>query len=92
MTLPPAVAAAVSAAAPGETPQHSAPADLDARARYQDGHLVVTERSVLAIAGERVVLRYSRNPGDRFAAHVMTGSGMFLVTPKGGAGSTLAWC
>ena len=91
MTLPSGVAAAVSAAAPGETPLHWATADLDARARYQDGHLVVTEKSVLAIAGGRAVLHYTRIPGERFAAHVMTGSGMFLVTPAGGAGRTLAW-
>lgn len=81
MTAPPPVAAVVAAAAPGEAPLHYAPADLDARARYQDGHLVVTERSVLAIAGGRVVLRHARRPGDRFAAHVMTGSGLFLVLP-----------
>ena len=91
MTLPSGVAAAVSAAAPGETPLHLVTADLDARARYQDGHLVVTQKSVLAIAGGRAVLHYTRIPGERFAAHVMTGSGMFLVTPAGGAGRTLAW-
>ena len=81
MTAPPPVLAVVAAAAPGEAPLHYAPADLDARARYQDGHLVVTERSVLAIAGGRVVLRHARRPGDRFAAHVMTGSGLFLLLP-----------
>ena len=91
MTLPSGVAAAVSAAAPGETPLHLVTADLDARARYQDGHLVVTQKSVLAITGGRAVLHYTRIPGERFAAHVMTGSGMFLVTPAGGAGRTLAW-
>ena len=85
MTTPPAVAAVVARAAPQETPLHYAPADLDARARYQDGHLVVTERSVFAIVDRRVMLRHARAPGDRFAAHVMTGSGMLLVTA--GAGS-----
>ena len=93
MTPPPAVAALVASDAPGETPLHYAPADLDARARYQHGHLVVTERSVLTIAGGRVLRRHARAHGDRFAAHVMTGSGMFLVSPEGaspdgaGAGS-----
>ena len=91
MTLPPAVAAAVAAAAPRETPLHCVAADLDVHARYQDGHLVVTEKSVLGIAGGRAVLHYPRTPGERFAAHVMTGSGIFLVAPQGGAGRTLAW-
>ena len=91
MTLPSGVTAAVSAAAPGETPLHCVAADLDARARYQDGHLVITEKSVLAIAGGRAVLHYARTPGERFTAHVMTGSGIFLVAPQGGAGRTLAW-
>ena len=91
MTLPPAVAAAVAAAAPSETPLHCVAADLDAHARYQDGHLVVTEKSVLAIADGRAVLHYPRTPGERFAAHVMTGSGIFMVAPQGGAGRTLAW-
>lgn len=96
MTTPPPVLAVLAAAAPGETPLHYAPADLDARARYQDGHLVVTERSVLAIAGGRVALRHARRPGDRYAAHVMTGSGLFLVTPPpaggGGPGSRALAC
>ena len=91
MTLPPAVAAAVAAAAPSETPLHCVAADLDAHARYQDGHLVVTEKSVLGIADGRTVLHYPRTPGERFAAHVMTGSGIFMVAPQGGAGRTLAW-
>ena len=91
MKPPPEVAAAAASAAPGEKPLHCVAADLDACARYREGHLLVTERSVLAITGGRVVQRYTRTRGDRFAAHVMTGSGVFLVTPEGGTGRTLAW-
>ena len=91
MNPPPEVAAAVAAVAPGETPLHCIAADLDARARYQEGHLVVTEGSVVTTAGGRVLLHQARTPGERFAAHVMTGSGVFLVTPAGGGSRALAW-
>ena len=97
MTIPPELAALIARAAPGETPLHYAPADLDRQARYQNGHTVITDRSIFAIAGERVV-RHARRAGDRFAAHVMTGSGMLLVARRqddsgGAAGITeaVAW-
>ena len=92
MTVPPEAAALAARAAPGETPLHCVPADLDRRARYQDGHTVVTERSILAIAGGRVD-RYPRRPGDHFAAHVMTGSGVLLVARagEGGGSEAVAW-
>ena len=91
MRLTPAVAAAVASAAPGETPLHCVAADLDARARYRDGHLVVTERSVFTTAGGRVLLHHVRTPGDCFAAQVMTGSGMFLVTSDEAGSRALAY-
>ena len=91
MKPPPEVAAAVAAVAPGETPLHCVAADLDARARYQAGHLVVTEGSVVTTVGGRVLLHHVRTPGERFAAHVMTGSGVFLVTPAGAGSRALAW-
>lgn len=95
MNVPPQVAALAARAAPGETPLHCLPADLDRRARYQDGYTVITERSILAIAGDRVD-RYSRRPGDQFAAHVMTGSGVLLVARagdhgRGGGNDAVAW-
>ena len=92
MTVPPEAAALAAQAAPGETPLHCVPADLDRRARYQDGYTVVTERSILAIAGDRVD-RVPRLPGDNFAAHVMTGSGVLLVARagEGGGSEAVAW-
>jgi len=92
LTVPPEAAALAAQAVPGETPLHCVPADLDRRARYQDGYTVVTERSILSIAGNRVD-RYPRRPGDQFAAHVMTGSGVLLVTRAGDGGGSeaVAW-
>ena len=94
MNPPPEVAALAARAAPGETVQHCLPADLDRHARYQDGYTVITAHSILAIAGD-CVDHCPRRPGDRFAAHVMTGSGVLLVARAGSgdqAGSrALAW-
>ena len=92
MTLPPQAAALAAQAAPGETPLHCVPADLDRHARYQAGYTVVTEHSILAIAGNRAD-RYPRRPGDHFAAHVMTGSGVLLVARAGAGGGSeaVAW-
>ena len=94
MNVPPDVAALAARAAPGETVLHCLPADLDRRARFQDGYTVITANSILAIAGDRVD-HCPRRPGDRFAAHVMTGSGVLLVA-RDGCGNTaesraLAW-
>ena len=87
MTLPPQAAALVARAAPGEVALHCVPADLDRHARYQDGYTVVTEQSILSVADGQVT-RYPRRTGDRFAAHVMTGSGMLLAmrAANGGTG------
>ena len=85
MIVPPPVAALVERAAPGEEPLHCLPTDLDRHARYQDGYTVITARSILAVAGGRVD-RYPRRTGDRFAAHVMTGSGVLLVARAGDDG------
>ena len=94
MNIPPEVAALVARAAPGEAPLHCLPADLDRHARYQEGYTVITARSILAVAGDRLD-RYPRRPGDRFAAHVMTGSGVLLVarTDRAGgpASEAVAW-
>ena len=94
MIVPSAVAALAARAAPGEAPLHCLPADLDRHARYQHGYTVVTASSILAIAGERAD-RYPRRPGDRIAAHVMTGSGMLLVARAdggdGGSSQAVAW-
>ena len=85
LTVPPPVAALAARAAPGEEVLHCLPADLDRHARYQDGYTVITARSILAVAGGRVD-RYPRRTGDRFAAHVMTGSGVLLVARAGDDG------
>ena len=95
MTVPPQVAALAARAAPGEAPLHCLPADLDRHARYQKGYTVITARSILAVAGDRVD-RYPRRPGDRFAAHVMTGSGVLLVARAdhggdAGGSQAVAW-
>ena len=94
MIVPSAVAALAARAAPGEAPLHCLPADLDRHARYQHGYTVVTASSILAIAGERAD-RYPRRPGDRIAAHVMTGSGVLLVARAdggdGGSSQAVAW-
>ena len=52
---------------------------------------MVTERSVLTTVGGRVLLHHQRTPGERFAAHVMTGSGMFLATSEEAGSRVLAW-
>ena len=52
MTVPPEAAALAARAAPGEEVLHCLPADLDRHARYRSGHTIVTERSILAVAGD----------------------------------------
>lgn len=83
-SLPATVVAALAAAAIREPVLHHVPADLDGGARYQDGHLVVTGQHVFTIVGQRIAVQHARGSGDRFAAHVMTGSGIFFVASAQG--------
>ena len=81
-----AIAAEVSAG----TPLHWAAADLTSAGRYQNGCLVATPGAVHLVVDGQLTDTVARTDSVRFAARVMTGSGVFLAYGEHGS-RALAW-